>query len=148
MRRMMNIGRLSKRIKLYKLAESTDSMGQSTQKLSEVGEIWADIYPVRGTEFYELKKIQSKVTHKCFIRWHESYSDIDSNWFIKCRGEIFDIDSAVNVDLEDKMIEIRCYKRVNKEGHEIETPVPTPEEPTDPQEELPSDPPEEEEDNG
>ncbi|MBQ9607643.1 MAG: phage head closure protein [Lachnospiraceae bacterium] len=118
MRRTMNIGRLNQRITLFRLEDAEDEMGQSTQKLGEVATIWADIYPVRGSEFYELKKIQSKVSHKCYIRYREQYADIDSNWYLKVDGKIFDIDSAIDVDFEHKMLEIRCYERINREGHE------------------------------
>ena len=118
-------------------------MGQSTQKLSEVATVWADIYPVRGGEFYELKKTQSKVTHKCFIRYRDEYSGIDSNWYLKVGDKHFDIDSAIDVDFEHKMLEIRCYEHVNKEGHNVEVPEPdtpsedpeTPGEADEPQEE-------------
>lgn len=120
MRRTMNIGRLNQRISLFRLVDTEDEMGQSTQKLGEIADIWADIYPVRGSEFYELKKIQSKVTHKCYIRYREEYKDIDSNWYLKAGDKVYDIDSAVDVDFEHKMLEIRCYERVNREGHEIE----------------------------
>lgn len=121
MRRTMNIGRLNKRIKLFHFVEAEDSMGQSTQKLSEVAIVWADIYPVRGSEFYELKKVQSRVTHKCFIRYRDEYADINSNWYLRVDDKTFDIDSAIDVDYEHKMIEIRCYERVNKEEPVIAT---------------------------
>jgi SPP1 family predicted phage head-tail adaptor len=120
----MNIGRLSKRVTLYKFVDSEDELGQSIQKLSKVAEVWGDISPIRGSEFYEIKKIQSKVTHKCYIRWYEAYADINSNWFLKLDDKVFDIDSAIDVDYEHKMLEIRCYERVNKEGHAIEVPEP------------------------
>ena len=124
MRRTMNIGRLSKRVAICKFVDAEDAMGQSTQKLSKVAEVWGDINPIRGTEFYELKKIQSKVTHKCYIRWYAAYADINSNWFLMVDGKYFDIDSAIDVDYQHKMLEIRCYERINKEGHEVEVPEP------------------------
>ncbi len=115
MRRTMNIGRLNKRVTLFQFVEAEDGMGQSIQKLSEVATVWADIYPVRGSEFYELKKVQSRVTHKCFIRYREEYADINSNWYLRVDDKAFDIDSVIDVYLEHKMLEIRCYEHVNKE---------------------------------
>lgn len=119
MRRTMNIGRLSKRIQIFRYVDGEDSMGQSTQKLSPVATVWADISPIRGSEFYELKKIQSRVTHKCFIRYREEYADINSNWYLRVDDKPFDIDSVVDVDYEHKMLEIRCYERINREEPEI-----------------------------
>lgn len=120
MRRTMQIGRLSKRVTLYKFIETEDEIGQNVQRLAPVATVWGDIRPVRGSEFYELKKIQSKVTHKCFIRYQDIFSEINSNWYLGLDGKIFDIDSAIDVDYEHKMFEIRCYERVNKEGHNIQ----------------------------
>lgn len=119
MRRTMNIGRLSKRITIFRFVDDVDSMEQSIQKLHEVATVWADISPIRGSEFYELKKIQSRVTHKCFIRYRDEYADINSNWYLRVDDKMFDIDSAIDVDYEHKMLEIRCYERINKEEPEV-----------------------------
>ena len=153
MRRTMNIGRLSTRIAICKFVDAEDEMGQSTQKLSKIAEVWGDISPIRGNEFYELKKIQSKVTHKCYVRWYAAYADINSNWFLMLDDKVFDIDSAIDVDYEHKMLEIRCYERVNKEGHDIEelpTPTPTPDpDPVEPSgEDTPTEPTEDPEEGG
>lgn len=120
MRKTLNIGRLSKRVTLCKFTDTEDAMGQSIQSLTKVAEVWGDIYPVRGTEFYEVQKLQSKVTHKCYVRYREEFADVDSNWYLIYGGKIYDIDSAVDVDMERKMIEIRCYERVNRETHRVE----------------------------
>ena len=144
MRRTMNIGRLNQRITLYQFTESEDDMGQSTQALTEIATVWADIYPVRGAEYYELKKVQSRVTHKCFIRYREEYEGINSNWYLSVDGKIFDIDSAVDVDYEHKLLEIRCYERVNKEVPKVAEPDPEPE-PTPESQPEPDEPGEEEE---
>ena len=122
MRRMMDIGRLNKRITLMKFAETTDSMGQETQALIPVATIWGDLRPVRGNEYYEVQKIQAKVSHKLYIRYHAAYADIDSNWFIRYGNEEFDVVSVINVDLADKMFEIYCNARVNHETHYISEP--------------------------
>ena len=67
--RTINIGRLNKRVTFMKLTEEKDKMGQLKQVLTEVGTVWASFYPIRGAEFYEAQKVQSKITHKCYIRY-------------------------------------------------------------------------------
>lgn len=145
MRRTMQIGRLSQRVTIYTFIEAEDEMGQSSQQLSPVATVWCDIRPIRGNEFYELKKIQSKVTHRCYIRYQDIFADMNSNWYLELDGKVFDIDSVFDVDYEHKMLEIRCYERVNKEGHDIEeppTPTPTPDpDPVEPSgEDTPTEP--------
>lgn len=116
MRRTMDIGRLRKRVSLYRLEDVLDEMGQSKQDLVKIAEVWGDLKPIRGSEFYELKKIQSKVSHKLYIRWRADYENIDSTWYVECDGRRYDMDSVINVDLANKMLEIGCYEHVDKES--------------------------------
>lgn len=108
----MNIGKLNKRITLMRLADVEDELGQSAKKLTEIKTVWATLRPIRGKEFYDIQKIQSKVSHKCFIRYIDG---IDSNCFIKYNDTIYSIESAIDIDFEHKMLEIHCYENVNKE---------------------------------
>lgn len=115
MRRTMTVGRLRQRVSLYRFQDTKDEMGQSTQDLVKVAEVWGDLKPIRGSEFYELKKIQSKVTHKLYIRWRKDYEMINSTWYVKLKDTYYDVDSVIDVDLANKMLEIGCYERVDKE---------------------------------
>lgn len=110
--RTMNIGRLNRRITFMKLVDSTDCMGQSVKKLETVKTVWASFYPVRNTEFYEVQKIQSKVTHKCYIRYLDG---VDSRSLICHDNKLYRIDSVIDVDMEHKMLEIMCYENDDKE---------------------------------
>ena len=122
MRRMMDIGRLNKKVTLYKFGETTDSMGQEIQKFIPVAIIWGDLRPVRGNEYYEVQKIQAKVSHKLYIRYHSAFKDIDTNWYIGYKDKKFDVVSVINVDLADKMFEIYCNERINHEDHYMTQP--------------------------
>ena len=110
--RTMNIGKLNKRLTLLRLGESEDSLGQSIKDLEEIATVWGSLYPVRGAEFYEVQKIQSRITHKCYIRYR---NDIDTNCFIEYEGVRYSIESVLDPDLEHKMLEIMCSEHTNKE---------------------------------
>ncbi len=113
--RLLETGKLNKRVNFYKLTEVEDDMGQSTNGLALVGAYWATLKPIRGSEYYELRKIESKVTHKCYVRWREALSDIDTNWFLEYNGKYYSVEYAMNIELDDKLIEIQCTEHVNKE---------------------------------
>ena len=115
MERTLNIGRLNKVIKINKLVNETDDMGQIVQKMRTVHTVHATLFPIRGSEFYNLKKIQSEVTHKCYIRYLD---DIDNTYFIEYNNMIFSIDSVIDVDLNHKFLEILCS---NFNGKEVKT---------------------------
>lgn len=110
--RTMQIGKLNKRITFLRLEDIKDAMGQSTKGLQEIKTVWASFYPIRGSEFYEVQKIQSRVSHKCYVRY---LAEIDSNCYIRYQGKAYAINSVIDVDLEHKMLEIYCYEYTNKE---------------------------------
>lgn len=110
--RTMNIGKLNKRLTFKKLADVPDSLGQSTKKLVDIACVWGSLYPVRSVEFYEIRKVQGKTTHKCYIRYREG---IDTNCFISYGDKTYSIESVIDVDMSHKMLEIMCFESTNKE---------------------------------
>lgn len=110
--RTMQIGKLNKRITFLQLADIEDKMGQSAKGFKTIKTVWASFYPIRGSEFYEVQKIQSRVSHKCYVRYLEG---IDANCYIRYQGKEYAINSVIDVDLEHKMLEIYCYEYINKE---------------------------------
>lgn len=111
-KRVINIGKLNKRITFLRLGDAKDSMGQTVQALEKIKTVWGTLYPVRGAEFYEIQKTQSRVTHKCYIRYVEG---IDSNCYLQYKEKVYSIESALDVDLEHKLLEIMCCEFTNKE---------------------------------
>lgn len=108
----LNIGKLNKRITVMCQQDMEDEMGQSTKKLQAKSVVWGTLYPVRGAEFYELQKIQSRVTHKCYLRYRE---DIDTNSILVYAGKQYSVTSVLDVGLEHKMLEIMCCEYTNKD---------------------------------
>lgn len=112
MERTLDIGRLDKKVKFNKLVTDVDGMGQLVQRMRTIYTLHATLYPVRGSEFYSLKKIQSEVSHKCYVRYR---SDIDDSFFIEFDGVLYAIKSVIDVDLKHKFLEIMCSEYHGKE---------------------------------
>ena len=110
--RVMNIGKLNKRITFLKLGDQKDALGQTKKGLVQIKTVWGSLYPVRVMELYEIQKIQGKTTHKCYVRY---IAEIDSNCFLSCQGKTYSIESVMDVDLDHKMLEIQCSEHINKE---------------------------------
>ena len=110
--RTLNIGKLNKRLTFKKLVEVEDDLGQITQQLHAICTVWGSLYPVRGIEFYEIQKMQSKVTHKCYVRYRE---DLDTTCCIEYAGKTYAIEEIIDVDLSHKMLEIMCAEHINRE---------------------------------
>lgn len=114
--RTIDIGKLRKRITFLVFSDdATDEIGQSTAGLVELKTVWGDIYPVRGKEIYEIQKVQSSITHKCYVRYRKEFEELDSTNFLKYKGDIFSIESVIDINSEHKLMEIYCSKHINKE---------------------------------
>jgi len=116
-RRTLDIGQLNKRLTFLALDDDAeDALGQITNGFSEVGTFWGSLYPIRGQEFYEVQKVQGRVTHKCYVRYSEALAELDSNNFLRYGGKTYSIESVQDVDLAHKFLEIYCSEHINKES--------------------------------
>lgn len=113
-RRTIEIGRLNKRITFLELSgDAVDRLGQITNGFTEIGTYWGDLYPIRGQEFYEVQKINAKVSHKCYVRYRASLAELDSNNYLRCEDETLSIEAVIDIDNEHKFLEIYCSKNIN-----------------------------------
>ena len=112
MRRMINIGKLNRKISLLKFFDVPDEMGQTTQVLRSVKTVWASFVPIKGNEFYELQKLESKITHKIYMRF---LPEVDNTWYIGYRGKTYCVTAAIDVDNAGKLLELQCCEYTGKE---------------------------------
>ena len=117
--RVMEIGRLNKRLTIMGLKEYEDSMGQTYQKLSPLKTVWGSLAPTRGQEYYEAQKLRSRVTYKIYIRYIHEFEVTTSN-LISYLDHLYEIESVNNVDMENKMLEIYATEFTNDEGYHYE----------------------------
>lgn len=111
--KVLDVGRLNKRITFLRYGETEDSMGQTIQDLVPFQTVWGTLFPVRGMEYYEIQKIQGKITHKCYIRYRDG---IDRNCLLKWKEEIFSIESVTDVESAHRLLEIMCTKYEDRGG--------------------------------
>lgn len=111
-RRVINIGKLNKRITFKKLTDVKDGLDQKVKKMKTLKTVWGSLYPLRGVEFYEIQKIQGKVIYRCYVRYT---TGIDSKCYLECKGKTYSIESVLDVDEEHKLLEITCVEHIGKE---------------------------------
>lgn len=117
-KRPLNIGKLDKRITFLVYDEDgTDELGQNKRGWVKSKTVWATFKPIRGGEFNEAEqKKREEVTYKATIRYRPG---ITSDLRIEYKGRIFEINSAINVDEADYMIEIECSEYVERSKVDI-----------------------------
>ena len=109
--RTMNIGRLNKRITILKKVDSVNMLNQKSKTYEEVKTVWASVAPVRGSERYELQKLNEEITYRIYIRY---LPGITADMYVRYKDKTFEIQSVIDVDLDGKMLEIDCIERVIK----------------------------------
>jgi SPP1 family predicted phage head-tail adaptor len=103
----MNPGKLNKRISIMSKESVSDGGGGYKDELVEVAKVWASMRSVSGREKYESQQAQAEVTHKVTIR----YREVSPAHLIKLGNRIFDIQYLINVNEENKLLEIQALER-------------------------------------
>ncbi|AOY76915.1 phage head closure protein [Clostridium formicaceticum] len=111
----MNVGKLNKRIKFLKFEKVQDGAGgfldnwETEEGWKEIASVWANIRPLKGREFEQAQQGQAEVTHKVIIRYRK---DIDKSMIIKLNNRRFDISYIMNIDEENKYLELQCLESI------------------------------------
>ncbi len=109
----MEPGKLNKRIIFMEYAEIYDRLGQSVYEWKPYKKVWANFLPVRSGEYQEAeKKNRQEVTYACKCRY---VSGITSAMRISFKDRTFEITRIIDVNEENRMLEIECVEYVDKE---------------------------------
>ncbi|MCZ6105690.1 phage head closure protein [Campylobacter ureolyticus] len=104
----MRVGKLRHRIEIYKFDEIRNEYGEAEKKELFVKKVWAFIDAVKSDEKYIQNKQMSEVTYKLEIRYLKG---LDESFFIKFKGEVFDIKSIINPYEKNQRLLLVCIKR-------------------------------------
>ena len=88
----MNVGRMRYRIEIEDLIKITDNDGFVSEEWIPFAEVWADITPVSGREYFDSAQDLSEVTSKIYIRYLKGLRTIMR---IKCDERVFNIQSIL-----------------------------------------------------
>ena len=92
----MRAGTLKERITLQRWAAGVDSTWGPTPGWTNIGEVWADVTPVSGTERPDGKGIQTTISHEIRMRYRSDLTTTKDR--IVYRGRVLDIVAVVDVD--------------------------------------------------
>jgi len=88
----MKVGRMRYRIEIEDLIKFTDNDGFVSEEWIPFAEVWADITPVSGREYFDSAQDLSEVTSKIYIRYLRGLRTIMR---IKCDERVFNIQSIL-----------------------------------------------------
>ena len=106
----MNVGLFKHRLQLQEGSETKDEYGGVTYTWTTKRECWGQIIPLDGKEFIEAMKLNSKLTHRVYIR---KYNDVKPSWRIKYGSRYFDIKYVFDMKEKGKYTTMLCEEIVD-----------------------------------
>lgn len=108
----MNVGRLNKRVTIYSYAEMDTALGGVKTGLRKTATVWAELRPVRGTEFLEYYREANALQYKVTMRWRSGLTEKDVLVF---EGRQFEINSIINIMEGKTYMEVYCTESKDKQ---------------------------------
>lgn len=107
----LSAGRLKKKIRIYGYRERDSPLGGEKVSLVKKSEAWAEMKPLRGTEFLEYYKDANALQYKVTIRYRKGITEKDV--LVYGRRQ-FEINSIININEENVALEIYCTERKDR----------------------------------
>jgi SPP1 family predicted phage head-tail adaptor len=101
----MRAGRMSERCTLLRKSASRDALGGEVITWVEDREVWAQVTPVSGREYFASLQVvaESAVT---FRMHYEDASDVTDEWRITWRAQQYDILNVGDLEARRRTIEL------------------------------------------
>jgi SPP1 family predicted phage head-tail adaptor len=107
----INVGRLNKRITIYRYKDIETGIGGFKTGLAKVTSVWAELRPMRGTEFLEYYREANALQYKITMRWRKDLTEKDVLVF---DGRQFEINSIINIMEGNTYMEVYCTESKDK----------------------------------
>ena len=108
----MDAGRLNKRITIQQLTAGSpaqDTFGAPSESWETFAQVWAEIKPIQGREFWAQQQVQSEITHQVTIRY---LSGVTSKMRVLYGSRVMSISNVINVDEKNAEMQLMCTEGV------------------------------------
>jgi SPP1 family predicted phage head-tail adaptor len=104
----LNIGQMRHRVTLQYPAKVPDGQGGTTDTWTDTATVWAGIFPMSGNEVIRAKQAQTQITLKVRI-WYRT--DVTPAWRVVFGNRVFDIDTIINREEKNVVLELLCSEK-------------------------------------
>ncbi|MDF2546141.1 MAG: phage head-tail adaptor, putative, family [Anaerosolibacter sp.] len=106
----MNPGRLKHRITIQGVEGTVENeCHEDVPNYVPWKTVWASVEPLRGKEYLQVDRVNAEVTHRIVIRY---LAGLKPDMRIDFKGRVFDIQSIINVDEENREMQLMCLEKV------------------------------------
>lgn len=113
----INAGRLKKHIEIWRYIDTVNEAGSNVNKLEKIKTVFGEIRPVRGSEYTEYYKELHNLSVKITIRY---YADLKPTDVLKYHDTQYLIQSIINPEAADYILEVMCTEKSEKRKPEVE----------------------------
>lgn len=101
------------RVELQGLAETIDSFGVAAKAWTPLATFWAEVRPLRGSEFLNVKQVWATAEYFVNFRWLGPAVAVDPTQRLKVlnSGKILNILNVNNVEERNRSYELVCTER-------------------------------------
>ena len=107
----LNAGRLRKKVDIYGYQEMDSELSSYKVVLAKRATVWAELRPVRGTEFLEYYREANALQYKITIRYRPDLTEKD---VLLYGSRQFEINSIININEDNVALEIYCTESKDK----------------------------------
>lgn len=101
----MKAGTLRHQVVVQKRAMTRDSLGAPVETWSTFATVFAEVQPLRGREYLDIRAAQSEVTTRIRMRY---LAGMNTTMRITHDGAIYRVVDVINENSRDRMIECMC----------------------------------------
>jgi len=99
----MRIGKLKHLGSIEKYVNTPDAMGGIAKQWELMTEAYCSLKPLNGNEKYVSQEKHATATHQVLMRY---VGGLDTKMRLLVRGRIFEIKAILNINEEDKMLQL------------------------------------------
>ena len=111
----MNPGKMIHRITIQKV--SGTRINANKERIPDYKDwesVWSNVKPLQGKEYLEAQKIRAETSYKIDVRYGPITKQIDPTMRIIYKGKTLYIDSVLNLEEKNEVIQIRCYEKLER----------------------------------
>ncbi len=112
----INAGRLKKHIEIWRYGSTVNAAGSDVNQLTKIKTVYGEIRPARGSEYTEYYKEQHDLSIRITIRY---YADLKPTDVLMYHGRQFLIQSIVNPEEQNYILEVMCTEKTDKHKPEV-----------------------------
>lgn len=107
----INPGLLNKRLGIYAYRETATELNNTAVRLMRIRTVWAQMKPVRGTEFLEYYRDTNMLQYKIIMRY---IPDLTEKCVLVHGDRQYEINSIINVEEMGIYLEVYCSEMKDK----------------------------------